>query len=181
MERVTDYAYAEAISAAYQLLPPAIAERVRHVHFLVGADPLAAGLHFTEVTQDGRSYRETPHCVYPFHQLHLPRARRHTTIVLPAAWRPALRNPKLATRVVVHELGHVLHEVLGFEYEAKPVNAYAQRDYLEAFAEALVAHAVPWVPGWMREELYRDPATVYLFDKLAAGEEVLSGPIRIGC
>jgi len=61
---------------------------------------------------------------------------------------------------VVHELGHVLDEVLNFEWIAAPITKYAESNRCEAFAEAFVGY------------LYRygnhplDEATLALFDSV---------------
>lgn len=45
--------------------------------------------------------------------------------------------------VLVHELGHVLDETLGFTTHADPVSWYARGDRQEAFAEAFTAWLIP--------------------------------------
>lgn len=59
----------------------------------------------------------------------VPRDRRVTTVVLPT-------NEAFDPEVIVHELGHVLHEQLRFEPHAAAVTPYAKTDRWEAFAEA---------------------------------------------
>jgi hypothetical protein len=72
------------------------------------------------------------------------------------------------TATVIHELGHALDEVLGYEWLAKPVSKYARVDPFEAFAEAFTA----WVglPSYQtqRDRLYRiDRDTAAFFDAIA--------------
>ena len=122
------WGYAESIQAAIAIIPSTIWQRISYVHFFTGTDPIWAGLHSIEMISDGRSYRNTAHVVYPFHQKHLPASMRATTVVLPIPEHPI---------VVVHELGHVLDEALRFQYLAEPVTDYACTNRLEAFAEAM--------------------------------------------
>lgn len=92
------------------------------------------GLHdFKEATYS-RSYREIAHCVYPFHQEIVPKNRRHTTVVLTGDEEP---------EVVVHELGHVLDESLGFSIDSRPVSWYAGTNRAESFAEAFTSWCIP--------------------------------------
>jgi hypothetical protein len=116
----------EAITAALGVIPKPLHPLVA-CDVLVGVDPVFAGLHHFETATDGRAYSSTAHVAYPFHQNHLAASRRRTTVVLPKRHRPA---------TVVHELGHVLHHSVGFDHDAKPVTSYAQRNRMEAFAEA---------------------------------------------
>ena len=94
--------------------------------------------------------------VYECHQLNLPAARRRPTVVLPRNEGPVLRW------IILHELGHALHETLGWEWTAKPVNEYAKTDRHEAFACALTA----WFDPEEEPLLYEnDPATAAYFDR----------------
>lgn len=152
MERLRDHRYAEAITAARQLLPPAIDARL-HPHFLTGTDPVWAGLHNYTDCSYGRSYRDTMHVAGPEHQRNLPTDRRWVTVVIPTV-------PQLPD--LVHELGHVLDRELPFKHTAQPVSWYANDNREEAFAEAFAA----WlIPGYADRPL--DPATVALFESLA--------------
>lgn len=153
MQRIVTADYREAIAEAFAIIPERIAERLQHVQFFTGTDPVWAGLHPYRDTGDGRSYSDTAHCAYTFHTLD-----HRTTIVLPT---PQAADPF----VVVHELGHALDEVLGFDHAAVPVTEYARVNRQEAFAEALRAHLY-----WYGDQsaLWRDEATRSLFDRLAA-------------
>lgn len=161
MKRVRQHRYVEPLAPALELLPPRIAELVRCDVF-AGADPVAAGVHRWVDASYGRSYRSTCHVAYEYHQEHLPRDQRAVTLVL----------PELATiATVVHELGHVLHAALRLEPTAEPVTWYAEGNGFEAFAEAFAAWALPFGHGYgaAKDQLYeRDPATVALFEGLAA-------------
>ena len=161
MNRVKTGGYGAAIAASFDLIPAALHDLIRP-EFLCGSDPVFAGLHRYESTTDGRSYRNTAHCTYDFHQMHLPRARRSTTVVLPVV--PSVRT-------VVHELGHVLHESLLFEPQVRPVTWYAQTNWCEAFAEAFTSWVLPGEHGYGPAKdrlLASDPAAVALLDQLAA-------------
>ena len=129
MIRVKSNAYSSLIEAGYARMPGGIRHLLRDVDFFTGTDPIFAGLGAVEDSDDGRSLRSTSHCAYAHNQGHLPKALRRTTVVLPEP--AASLNPY----VVVHELGHVLHEIVGFEYDFKPINAYAATNWCEAFAE----------------------------------------------
>lgn len=163
MDRAKAGGYAELIQSAYDLIPAGFHPLLRP-HFLCGTDPIFAGLHEYEDTTDGRSYRATPHVAYDFHQTGIARSNRHVTVVLPDP-------PKtMRVRVLVHELGHVLHERLGFEHDAVPVTEYADSSRFEGFAEAFTAWVLPLGNsyGAAKDRLYsEDPATVALFESLA--------------
>lgn len=153
--RIPDARWSGAIGEAFNRLPGRLTELLGHVRFVCGVDPLFAGLHSIENTDDGRSYRGTAHCCYPFHLIG-PADRRVTTIVMPTAPDPS---------TVVHELGHALHEVVGFSYQAAPVTKYAKTNRYEAFAEALVA----WTHWYgERDAAESDIRTLALFEELAA-------------
>jgi hypothetical protein len=65
------------------------------------------------------------------HQLGLSKTQRRTTIVLPSPQEPWS---------IVHELGHVMDESLGFEVSVPEVSDYARTNRREAFAEAWTSH-----------------------------------------
>jgi hypothetical protein len=162
VERIKPGGYSELIEAAYHLIPPSMHPLIRP-HFLCGTDPLFAGLHGTESSEDGdpRSYRDTAHVAYDFHQS-VPRSRRYVTVVMPEP---------CSLQEMVHELGHVLDGSLGLRVETKPVTWYAKVDRLESFAEAFTAWVMPfgYRYGAAKDRLYDgDRATVALFDQLAA-------------
>lgn len=125
MNRIFSAAYAEPIAEAFALIPARLAARLGRVHFLTDTDPIWAGLHTFAITNDGRSYRETAHCCYPFHTVD-----GSTTVVIPKPVEPW---------VIVHELGHALDETLGFQHTARPCTAYAAANRFEAFGEAFTA------------------------------------------
>ena len=143
---------------ALDWLPQSLARRLGFVHFFMG-DPVFAGLHEFEVADDGGSYRTVAQYVSEPCQSHRPRSARRATIVLPFGPR--------RTATVVHELGHALDEVLGYEWLAKPVSDYGRVDPFEAFAEAFTA----WVglPSYQteRDRLYRiDRDSAAFFDAI---------------
>ena len=158
MERITKSIYAEAIGAAFDLLPPSVEARLRYIHFFTG-DPIYAGLHTYESIGDGRSYHNTAHACLATLGCFVD-SRERTTIVLPTL-------DAATPRTVIHELGHCLDEVLGFEHIALPINAYAKTNRQEAFAEAFVAQYF-WL-GTKAEDIFQsDKATRYLFKQLEA-------------
>lgn len=151
--RVHGRGWREAIGIALDAIGPTMRDRLGHVRFVAGVDPVFAGVHAFATTKDGRSYRDTAACCYPFHLLG-PADRRVTTIVLPGKAR---QRPSDAF-VIVHELGHALDELTGFEHVAKPVTEYAKTDRYEAFAEAFTS----WI--WPTKSYARpDAASVALF------------------
>lgn len=156
MERIPSQLYGEAIGEGLRRLPAGMRDRLGHVRFVCGVDPVFAGLHAYTDGHQG-SYGDVAHCCYPFNLLG-PRDRRTTTIVLPT---PEAAQP----HTVVHELGHALHYLVGFEHLAAPVTEYAATDRYEAFAEALVA----WTHYYGdRDVATQDHATLALFEELAA-------------
>ena len=155
MERITKAIYAEAIGAALDLLSPAVKQMLMYTHFLTGTDPIYAGLHNYRKTNDGRSYRNTAHVIYPHHASD---KRERTTVVLPEA-------DDADTYVIIHELGHCLDEILGFEHKALPLNNYAKTNRMEAFAEAFAIQYF-WLGAKAEDTFQSDRATQYLFWQL---------------
>lgn len=157
MRRLVGAGHREAIQAGLTFIPSGIRSLLSGTHFLCGVDPVFVGLHSYEDTGDGRSYSNTAHCAYPFHQSAVARADRVTTIVLPQPVEPW---------VIVHELGHVLDERLGFDFTPTPVTAYAETHRMEAFAEAFTAWCIPCYSPWAAEIFQRNQATPALFNDL---------------
>lgn len=155
--RVHDRAPAIAVGRAVALVPASLHE-LTACEFIIGVDPVFAGIHRYDVAPSGNAYRDVAHTVHDFHQTHRPRADRSTKIVLPANTRYRWDTWD-GVRTVVHELGHVLHARLGFNWIAEPVSTYAHTNKYEAFAEAFAA----WVWG---ERI--DAHTDALLESLAA-------------
>lgn len=115
-------------------------QQFRWIDFVTDYDPGFIGLHFYEKGNDGRSYRDNCHCVYPFHQKRLSKDLRKTTIVL---YEPYDEYH------LIHEVGHALHGEIGLElFSFKPVSEYASTNWLENFAESF-AHYY-FMPEWFR-------------------------------
>jgi hypothetical protein len=151
MNRLVSAVFAEAIGEALAVIPEPVVERLRHVHFLTGTDPLFAGLHTYAVAEDGRSFGDTAHCSYAHNS-----ADRTTTIVIPVPLEPHL---------IVHELGHALDEALNWAHRVVPVTDYARVNRYEGFAESFVA----WLYWYGDQDAFLgDRATRALFDRLAA-------------
>lgn len=170
LERIPEQRYADAIAHAFELLPALVGERLAHVKFLC-ADPIAAGLHTQEDTNDDRSLHDTAHICWA-QTVERAAADRVTTVVLPRYYS----NRETTAGVLVHELAHALHETLRWEPWPRPVSEYAQKNKYEAFAEAATAWWVPahygWPVGeWEREMIQRDdPGSAALFERLTRGE-----------
>lgn len=174
MNRVKAGGYAELISAAYEVIPAPIHRLIRP-HVLCGTDPKFAGLHNFQSATYGRSYGDTWHVVYPYHQA-LPAVRdRRTTVVIPhlvdkAPLVRAKYGHHHSVAMMVHELGHVLDESLGFDHDASPVTEYAKTDRAEAFAEAFTAWLIPsYLPSYGSRSVV-DDATLALFNNLGNGQ-----------
>ena len=173
MRRVTAQRFVEPMAQALAILPPRIRAMLDDTPILTGVNPVFAGLHRDGDTDDGRSYSDTAHVVYPFHQEHRPAASRETTVVLPSLygkggdWRDV--------RTVVHELGHVLDERLGFTETVPAVNDYALTNRREAFAEAFTTWVWGPAPRWWGRAkdpfliLLEDGRAPALFEKLTKG------------
>jgi hypothetical protein len=140
----------EAIAHAFKTIGQGCASRLVHVDFLC-ADPIFVGLHDSETTADGRSYRGTAHCALPVHT-----TDHSTTIVLPVPEEPW---------VIVHELGHALQWKYARDHVAAPVTEYAKTNQMEAFADAFVARFYHYGD---QDAMWRDGATRDLFDGLTA-------------
>ena len=150
MDRNTCFGYSELISYAFSILPKGIVHRIDYTHFLTGVDPIYVGLFDDGKTKDGRSYHNTACVAYPYHQK-IDKSLRHTTIILPNL---------IPLAHVIHELGHVLDESLGFIHIAEPVTEYAKTNRMEAFAEAFTY----WLFWNYGKDI--DEATRYLFESL---------------
>jgi len=140
MERIKK-GYSELISAGLSRIPGPILTRLGHIDFFTGTSPIFAGLFDYKETDDGRSYKETWCVCYPHHLSKLPKALRKTTVVLPNL----IPDYPLRLRplIVVHEIGHILDELLGFRWILSPVTKYARTDREEAFAEAFTLWVAP--------------------------------------
>jgi hypothetical protein len=147
-----------AIVGAFDALPKPMRELVEHVDFFCGVDPVWAGLTSIETSDDGRSLRDIAYCDYLYTQKHLPADRRRTTIVLPSE-----RAADIWT--IRHELGHALHEILGWFGPIKPITEYAKTNAYEAFAEAFCAWREPRYCG--RDLRSEDPRADALFSMLS--------------
>jgi hypothetical protein len=159
MERITDFHYAEAIRYSLNLLPCWLKKRLQSVQFFTGTDPLFAGLHNYKDTKDSRSYRNTAHVCYPWNAIN---PKEQTTIVLPT---PADAKPY----VIIHEIGHCVDEVLGFQYDALPINDYAKSNRYEAFAESFAAQY--FFLGKKADDIFLNDKNIQvLFRRLQRGE-----------
>ena len=153
MNRVTSHRRIEPVAAAMDLLPGRLRDLASQCHVFT-EDPVHAGLHDYQKASYERSYRDTPHVTYDYHQKGLLRAHRATTVVLPEI---------VTVEAAVHELGHVIHYVLGDEHTAEAVTWYGATNRYEAFSEALTSWIIPG---------YAEPPgapTSALFEALAAG------------
>ncbi len=161
MSRVHDRPPAFAVGQALSIIPDRILPLVG-CEFIIGVDPNFAGIHeFETYHYDGEvmTYRDSAHCTYAHNQIHRPVSFRTTKVILPE--NPAYQwDTTAGVGTVVHELGHVLHEFVGFEWDADPVTEYAKTDRYEAFAEAFEF----WV--WSRPI---DEKTQALFNRMAFG------------
>ncbi len=153
MDRNTCSGYSELVGYAFSIIPRGIVDKISYTHFLTGIDPIYAGLHSYIDIGGNRSYRNTAHVVYPYHQ-RISKELQHTTVVLPQLE---------SLDVVVHELGHVLDESLGFTHIAEPCTEYAKSNREEAFAEAFTS----WLFWNYGKEV--DEKTRYLFESIAKG------------
>ncbi len=148
MRRLTDYSYCAVIEAGLRTMPAWIRPLFRDVHYFCGADPVFAGITREFVDEpERRSYRNTAHAKYArWSPDGVP------TVVLPANELPC---------VIVHELGHILDEMLGFRFD--PVYAvidYAKRNRAERFA------------CWFHEWAWSDTFGAYLNDQEVFGRMV---------
>jgi len=152
----------EAISEAFRIVDR-FSNAIGPVEFVVGVDPVFAGLHSFDDTADDladdRSFRNVSHCCYPWN-IDGPADRRCTTIVL----APGEYNMSVPT--IVHELGHALHCQMGFSHAPEPVTDYAETNRYEAFAEAFTTYLFY---GYGDEDVLNgDHSTLRLFEGLAA-------------
>lgn len=163
MKRLTDYAFNESISYAFSCLPDYISDALRDTHFFCGADPIFAGLHKYRTLSDDRSLREWAHITWgPY--LSVPKSEKISTIVLPKLVEPL---------VVIHELGHALHEKIRFNLVPKPVTWYATTDKYEAFAEWFTSYYGFYGKEKMELAL-EDREAVYKYQQWESGNVLLS-------
>ena len=150
MNRLVSYGYSSVISFTLGLLSPEVVDKLKYVHFFTGTDPIYAGLH--SYVDEGRSYRDTAHTCYPWHT-----TDKSLTIVLPELEEPY---------VIIHELGHILDFLLGFGFNAIPINDYARTNREESFAESFTAQY--FYLGKEAEDIFQsDKGIQYIFDDLA--------------
>ena len=123
--RITDYRSHPALEWAFDNIPRRVLSVTGWPDIFMG-NPVYAGLHSFRDIPGGRSYEQTAHCAHE-HAIDGPADRRRTTIVLPSPAHPV---------TVVHELGHVLHERLRWDWSAVAVDDYGRTDVFEAFAQA---------------------------------------------
>lgn len=164
MIRIVSSKYAELISASFDRLPPGMASRLRSTHFFTGISPIYAGLLEDWKTKDGRSYHKVWCAAYSHHLERLPKKYRQTTIIMPEFHKgySAMVLPML----VIHELGHVLDEILGFCHIALPVTKYAEVDRREAFAESFTSWLNPGYSQFYKQIRAVDERTLSLFGEL---------------
>ena len=146
----------EHITIAYSAIPDGILHRLQHVQFVLGVDPLFAGLHSYPSNGDA-PLSDTAHCAFPFH-LNGPADRRVTPAIMPRQYR----SQWATAHTLVHELGHALHETIGFDHDAVPVTKCATTNRVEAFAESFTAWCWPG-NGYKRP----NPRDAALFSQLA--------------
>lgn len=158
--RIHGPGWREPIAVAHDIIGPIIMARLGHVQYVIGVDPVFVGLHSFVDIADGRSYRDTAHCAYPSHLVG-PADRRVTTIVMPSHHDRGA-GTWAEPHTLIHELGHALHETIGFDHDATPVTKYAALNRFEAFAEAFTSWCFPG-NGYD----WPDEATVALFRSLA--------------
>jgi len=165
MIRIVSSKYAELILASFDRLPPGMARRLENTHFFTGTSPIYAGLFDYEKTTDGRSYH-TEWCVaYSHHLKKLSRKYRETTIIMPEH-SPGGYPMALLPMILIHELGHVLDEILGFCHIALPVTKYAGVNREEAFAEAFTSWLNPGYGQFYKQSHSVDEKTLGLFREL---------------
>lgn len=164
MERVVESKFPELISASFDILPLGIANRLRYTHFFTGVDPVYAGLFDFHKSKDGRSYRNIWCVAYPEHLMKVYKKFRQTTIIMPEFDRgyPIWVLPM----IMIHELGHVLDEILGFTHIAEPVTEYAIVDRREAFSEAFTSWLNPGYNCYYNVVRSVDEETLSLFQRL---------------
>ena len=159
MIRIINSKYSELIGAAFDIIPNAIADKLKYVHFFTGTDPIYAGLIHPDNEAMKRAgynfkdvadvYRRGGSVAYVHNQTV---EDKHTTVILPVL---------LPLDFPIHELGHVLDEILGWQHIAEPVTKYAETNRIEAFAEAFTS----WlIPGYGSRP---DDAKIYLFEEMA--------------
>ena len=154
----------QTILEAFDMLPPGVAELLIDTPILCGVTSEELGWNDSHMRPDGSSWSEYSFTHYDFGQINRPAAERRTSIILP--------KPVRAEKIV-HELGHVLDQILGWPPAPSPVSAYARSCRAEAFAEGFAAAhcdrysaAGPFAP-W-RLALYRrqHPHYAYYFTRV---------------
>ena len=166
MERLADFKYSELISTAFDKLPLGIASKLRYTHFFTGTSPIYAGLFDYTEASFGRSYHTVWSVACLHHQMGLPKKLRQTTIVM---LKFSLKGypMRLLPMLVVHELGHVLDELLDWSHIALPITRYAKSNRGEAFAEAFTLWLNPEYAEYYQVYHSVDERTLSLFQHLA--------------
>jgi hypothetical protein len=160
MNRIHDSLPARAVGRGLDYIPSRLLDLVK-VEFVIGVDPVFAGIHKFKDRQIGESvyqYKEVAHCVLAVHQTHRPMDDRNTKIVLPSN-RNYDWNDFYGLQTVIHEFGHATQDRFDlYGHHAFPVSDYAKTNVYEAFAEAFAA--------WCLSEPV-DDETKALFERLA--------------
>ncbi len=162
MERIVSCKYSELIGAAFDIIPATIVDRLGYIHFLTGTDPIYVGLKREECPNDGRSFRTTWCCSYPWNQFV---EDKRVTVVMPQLYKGY--PMKLLPMLVVHELAHVLDYILGFNHVVKPITEYGRTNRMEAFADSFVYWLFPEYEDYYEITKPIGDETIYLFEQLA--------------
>lgn len=160
----------ELVADTIKGLPVAFRQLLEGVDFLCDYDPIFVGFDRGGKSPDGRDSRKQSYVLYSNSCIRVePKSRRKTTIVL---------NRNRFTRgqmglIILHELGHAIHERLGFPAPFVALDWYAKTTPYEAFATSFQSFCStePWIESecyhtrdFMRE---RDPLGHYFFSKVA--------------
>lgn len=141
------------------------------VDFIGDHSSIFLGLNHVEKTQDNRKYCDTSHVIYRHFENSEPRSRKKTTIVLceddSEWWYKRL--------VILHEIGHAIHERVDFITGLTPLDSYAERNTHETFATAFQSFCTTGIHKTM--QYYHD--SDHLFDSDRQGYEMLTD-ISIG-
>lgn len=131
------------IEKAWSLLPEKVRTAVAP-HFLCGIDPCFVGLHGHRAFNEdwaakGWGYDFVPHACYSHHSADgVPR------VVFPQIAAYA----EVAVETVLHEVGHLYDETLGWTFDAPPTTDYSLTNREERFAEAFQVILQPPDGAW---------------------------------
>jgi len=162
----------EAIEAVRSTLPDGFKLLLQGVDFVGDYCSGFLGLCRHKKASYGRNYSQTSHVIYKGYKNSEPKSRKVATIVLMEdgeSWE----YKKL---VILHEIGHAIHERLGFVEPFVALDDYAATNKREAFATSFQSFCSEGIDmKHYHNKLYvqeKDPLAYYFFGHIANNSHI---------